>query len=145
MRHHFEEPDPDHEPVDPVDHAQAEFDRIRQMHEQAHKFIKRAQDRQKTAHDQEKETLEPLKIGDLVMVWRDTIEANLSAKLEQKWEGPYLVTRIKGTTHWLKNCHNGLPLPKNFHRNRLKTYHARPPLRQEKPVPYLELGAQARH
>ena len=137
MRHHFEEPDPDHEPLDPVDHAQAEFDRIRQMREQAHKFIERAQARQKASHDAEKEALEPLKIGDLVMVWRDTVESNLSAKLERKWEGPYLVARTKATTHWLKNRFNGLPLPKTYHRNRLKIYHDRKTLRK-RPVVEIE-------
>jgi hypothetical protein len=125
MRQPFESSDDCQEPCDPIEYAQAELGRINNFRAQAHGFIRKAQDRQKNAHDNQVQILPSLKIGDLVMVWRDMIEVNLSAKLERKWEGPYLVKDIKGTTHWLKNRYSGNPLPKAYHRNRLKLYHDR--------------------
>ena len=122
VRHPFQEVDLNQEQKDPIDHAQEEFDRLRNFRAQAHAFIKRAQERQKISHDTRVQLLSPLKIGDLVLVWQDMIVANMSMKLEKKYKGPYRIHNIKGTTYWLKNRHNGSLLPKPFHRNRLRPY-----------------------
>ena len=137
LRQPFESADYPQEPCDPLEYAQTEFGRIRDFRTQAHGFIRKAQDRQKGSHDNHVQILPALKIGDLVMIWRDTVESNMSAKLERKWEGPYLVKDIKGTTHWLKNRHSGAPLPKAYHRNRLKIYHDRSSLKKR---PVVEIG-----
>ena len=132
----FETDDPNLDPRSPIEYAQEEFGRIHNTHTQAHGFIKKAQDRQKRYHDRNVQILPPLKISDLVLIWHDMVEVNLSAKLEQKWEGPYLVKDIKGTTYWLKNHHSGIPLPSTYHQNRLKIYHDRNPLKK---VPVVEV------
>lgn len=126
------------EPRTPIEYAQEEFGRISNLRAQARDFIKKAQNRQKESHDTQMQILPPLKIGDLVLLWRSMVEANFSAKLERKWEGPYLVHDIKGTTHWLKNRYSGALLPKTYHRNRLKLYHDRQTIKK-KPVVEIEL------
>ena len=140
LRQPFESTDPLQEPCDPIEYAQDEFGRIQDLQAQAHGFIRKAQDRQKNSHNAQVQILPPLKIGDLVMIWCDLVEVNLSAKLERKWEGPYLVKDIKGTTYWLKNRHSGSPLPKTYHRNRLKIYHDRLPLTKR---PVVEITPRA--
>jgi len=65
-------------------------------------FMKNAQACQKKSHDQANLLLPPLKIGDPVLLYRSMIETSWSAKLEPKWEGPYYIQNIKGTTHWLR-------------------------------------------
>ena len=57
-----------HKPPDPVDYAQQELAWIKDFQAQAHKFIQKAQDQQKAAHDSSKHLLPPLNIGDLVLV-----------------------------------------------------------------------------
>jgi hypothetical protein len=128
MRHHYgqqESSPPD--PEDPEEYAQEEFVRIREFRSQAELFIKRAQDRQKRAHDTRVQLLPPLEIGDLVLVWQTVIEMDMSAKLKPKYKGPYFVHQVKGTTYWLKNKTNGAIHPKTYHRNKLKLYHERSP------------------
>ena len=99
-----------------------EITRISQIREQARDFISKAQERQKRNYDQaHKETL-PLKLGDKVLLYRNVVESSWSAKLEPKWEGPYLIASIKGTTYQLKRL-TGTILPFRVHRNRLKKYH----------------------
>ena len=137
MRQHFETADPGPDSRTPIEYAQDEFGRITNFRTQAHTFIRKAQEHQKRYHDDRVQILPPLKIGDLVLVWRDMVEVNLSAKLERKWEGPYLIHDIKGTTFWLKNRHSGAPLPKTFHRNCLKFYHDRNHLKK---MPVIEIG-----
>ena len=140
MRQHFETADPGPDSRTPIEYAQDEFGRITNFQTQAHTFIRKAQERQKRYHDDKILMLPPLEIGNLVMIWRDMVEVNLSAKLEPKWEGPYLVKDIKGTSYWLKNRHSGKLLPKTFHRNRLKLYHDRNPLKSR---PFVEIEPRA--
>jgi hypothetical protein len=106
-------------------HVDQEFNRISSIRTKAQGFIKNAQARQKKSHDQVNLILKPLQIGDPVLLYRNMIETSWSAKLEPKWEGPFYVQSIKGTTHTLRRL-NGSILPKSFHRNRLKLYHERP-------------------
>ena len=127
VRHPFESEDGAHEPLDPIEYAQQEFSHIKDLHAQAHKFIQKAQDRQKISHDTNKVLLPPLNIGDPVLVWQDVVEANMSAKLEKRYKGPYLIHKIHGTTYWLKNCKNGTLHLKPYHQNRLKLYLDRSP------------------
>src|SRR5207245_4665481 len=108
--------------------ADQEFDRISSIQIKAEGFIKTAQARQKKSHDQSNTLLQPLKIGELVLLYRSMIETSWSAKLEPKWEGPYYVQSIKGTTHRLRRT-NGTILPNTFHCNRIKHYPD--PLRSE--------------
>ena len=126
IRHPFETGSPMHEPPDPVEFAQQELARIKDFRNQAQKFIQKAQDRQKSSHDSSKHLLLPLNIGDLVLVWQDSVESNMSGKLEKKYKGPYFVHRMQGTTYWLRN-RNGSLHPTPYHRNRLKPYHHRNP------------------
>ena len=138
LRQPFESSDAHQEPLDPVEYAQAEFGRINDLRTRADGFIRKAQDRQKKSHDTKMQILPPLKIGDLVLLWRSMIETNFSAKLERKWEGPYLVQEIKGTTYWLKNRYSGAHLPKSYHRNRLKLYHDRSHPLKKRPIVEIE-------
>jgi transposase InsO family protein len=110
MRQHFESDADPESHDDPIEYAQAEFGRILAIRSQAHGFIKKAQDRQKKYHDGHMQILPPLEIGDLVMLWHDMVEVNLSAKLEPKWEGPFVIKDYKRTTYHLKNLDNTLLL-----------------------------------
>ena len=121
-------------------YADQEFDRISSIRTKAQGFIKNAQARQKKTHDQANLILQPLKIGDPVLLYRNMIETSWSAKLEPKWEGPYFIQSIKGTTHTLRRT-NGTILPKHFHRNRLKLYHERP---KSKYVPVVQIPIRVR-
>lgn len=134
IRQPFESDDFDPEDLTPEEYASREFSRVQQVRQQAGKFILKAQARQKAAHDDRVQLLEPLHIGDLVLLYRNIVEANWSAKLEPRWEGPYRIFRIKGTTYQLKTRQNNL-LPNHFHRNRLKKYHDR----TVQPRPYIEV------
>jgi hypothetical protein len=89
---------------------------LKEIHHQASKFIKRAQDRQKEYYDTHHQLTQPLEIGDLVLVYRNVVEANWSAKMEPKWEGPYFIQDIKETTYSLRTK-QGTILPKKIHRN----------------------------
>jgi hypothetical protein len=86
-------------------------------------MIKRAQARQKASHDSKKE-LKPLKIGDQVIVHRTLLETTWTGKMEIRYEGPYIVKSIKGTTYTLRKM-NGTIIPDTFHRNRLRKYNER--------------------
>jgi hypothetical protein len=126
--------------LDAKAYADQEFGRISSVRSKAEGFIKNAQARQKKSHDQANLILSPLKIGDPVLLYRSMIETSWSAKLEPKWEGPYYVQSIKGTTHKLRRV-NGTILPQTFHRNRLKLYHERP---KPKYVPVVQIPVRMR-
>jgi len=97
----------------------------RTIWEKAAEFIRKAQDRQKENYDKEHKDTDPLHIGDKVLLFRNVVESSWSRKLEPKWEGPYLVHSIKGTTYKLRKPTTLALLPFNVHRNRLKKYHVR--------------------
>ena len=110
--------------INPEDYALQEITRLQEIRTQAGKFIEKAQDRQKDYHDLHSHLVEPLKIGDLVLLYRNVVESSWSAKMEPKWEGPYYIKDTKGTTYRLRNL-DGTIQPKTVHRNRLKLYHGR--------------------
>ena len=141
FRQPYDHRDQEIEEVDPESYAHQEFSRIQEIRAQASQFIKKAQERQKAYHDQSKHLVEPLKIGDRVKLYRNIVEASLSAKLEPKWEGPYIIADKKNLTYRLKNP-DGSPIPNTFHRNRLKLYNDRP---QEHHRPYVEIATRDRH
>ena len=60
----------------------------------AEKFIWKIQERM-TGEEKE---VTPLKIGDQVLHFQNIVESSWSAKLEPKWEGPYYIHKIKGTS-----------------------------------------------
>ena len=57
---------------------------------------------------------EKIVIGDKVLLFRDIVESSWSKKLEQKWEGPYLIQQIKGTSIWLRRL-DGTIRPNSVH------------------------------
>jgi Integrase zinc binding domain/Integrase core domain len=144
MRQHFDMGQFDQDQKDPEDYFLEEVTRINEVRQQAAKFIKKAQERQKDYHDTHNTLTEPLKIGDLVLIYRSVVESSWSAKLEPKWEGPYMVQNIKETTYSLRNPHNGSILPNTFHRNRLKKYHGRPPSLSRTPSQHPTVEIQVR-
>jgi integrase-like protein len=95
--------------------------RLQLIRKKAAVFIQKAQERQRAKQDQGAKA-EPLKIGDQVLVYRNIVESSWSAKLEPKWDGPYLVQSIKGTSIFLRRS-NGSILPTPTHRNHIKKYH----------------------
>ena len=97
-----------------------DIDRLNRIRKKARNFIQKAQDRQ-TTKSQEFITMG---IGDQVLLYRNIVEASWSAKLEPKWEGPYLVQKIKGTSVWLRKT-DGTILPNPVHRSKIKKYHVR--------------------
>jgi transposase InsO family protein len=104
-----------------------EIARLKKIRQDAMRFISIAQARQKARHDRENQNLPPLNIGDLVLLYRSTVEENWSGKLEPKWEGPYYIQDIKkgsSTTYSLRKT-NGTILSDTFHRNKLKKFHGR--------------------
>ena len=124
FRQAFDHRDPAVNHPDPEIYMDQEMSRLQEIRTQAAGFIKRAQDRQKIGHDSKFPTLEPLKIGDQVLLYRDTVESNWSAKLEPKWDGPFFIQSIKGLTYSLRK-QQGTILPGSYHRNRLRPYNER--------------------
>jgi Integrase core domain len=124
--------------IDPEDYAIQELARLQEIRTEAGNFIIKAQSRQKKEHDK-KILTEPLKIGDPVLLYRETVETSWSAKMEPKWEGPYYVQSIKGLTYRLRRL-KGTILPSTYHRDRLKFYHGRLP----KPIPVVAVPARKR-
>ena len=98
-----------------------EITRLHQIRHQAQEFISKAQERQKANYDKANKETTILRIGDQVLLFRNVTEASWSAKLEPKWEGPYIVASIKGTTYQLRRT-TGTLLPFKVHRNHLKKY-----------------------
>src|SRR4051812_6930317 len=105
----------DLEQKDPEDYILEEITRLHEVRHQAARFIKKAQERQRDHHDSRQVITEPLQIGDLVLLYRNIVESSLSAKLEPKWEGPYMIQSIKGTTHRLRTPNTGSLLPTTYH------------------------------
>jgi hypothetical protein len=101
--------------------------KIDQIRTQAHGFILQAQECQRQqANKKFKKGPFTYSIGDQVLLYRNMIEASWSAKLESKWDGPYYIANLKGTTIWLRTL-DGSILPSPVHASHLKPYKTRPP------------------
>lgn len=99
-----------------------EISRHEQIKEQAHKFIIQAQERQRVNVEKKIRKLPNiLRIGDKVLIYRNMIETTWAAKLEPKWEGPFYIADIKGTSIFLRKM-DGSILPAPIHISRLKAY-----------------------
>ncbi|KAG1545355.1 hypothetical protein G6F49_010818 [Rhizopus delemar] len=90
--------------------------------------IQRAQESQKKQIenkilDERKELKPPFKLGDIVLIYRDYLSTSWSAKLQDKWEGPFVVQHIlgKGTYH-IKNMDPHDTKLRRIHGNRMKPY-----------------------
>src|SRR3954468_20449184 len=94
--------------------------RLQLIRRKAGRFIDKAQEKQRTKQDQ-KAQVKPLHIGDQVLHYRNVVESSWSAKLEPKWEGPFLVQRITGSSIFLRHS-DGSILPTPVHRNHVKKY-----------------------
>lgn len=105
------------------DFISSEIGNIEKIRGDAHKFIQNSQARQRKEANKNIKKATVLKIGDQVLVYKSFQEVNWSAKLEPKWEGPYFVQKIKGTSFWLRRL-NGSIIPNPIHRNRLKKYYS---------------------
>ena len=78
-----------------------EIRKLHQIWKNAEDYINKAQALQWNNAEKIHKPLEIIKIGDKVLVYWNIVEASWSRKLEPKWEGPYFVQDIKGTTFWL--------------------------------------------
>ncbi|EIE92289.1 hypothetical protein RO3G_17160 [Rhizopus delemar RA 99-880] len=90
--------------------------------------IQRAQESQKKQIenkilDERKELKPPFKLGDIVLIYRDYLSTSWSAKLQDKWEGPYVIQHIlgKGTYHIKSMDPHDIKL-RRIHGNRMKPY-----------------------
>lgn len=124
FRQAFDHREPKTKEPTPEAYMDQEMSRLQEIRAQAAGFIKKAQNRQKKEHDSREHKMEPLKIGDQVLLYRNTVESNWSSKLEPKWDGPFFVQSIKGLTYRLRKQH-GTILSSSYHRNRLRLYNAR--------------------
>ena len=100
----------------------SEIRRLHQIRKKAEDYIIKSQALTRRNAEKVHKTLEPIRIGEKVLLYRNMVEASWSRKLEPKWEGPFYVQEIKGTTFWLRKL-SGTILPTTVHRNRLKKYH----------------------
>jgi hypothetical protein len=86
--------------------------------------IENAQKKMKKRHD---ETAQPsFKIGDKVLVHQTQLQANLSAKLEDKWIGPYYIHDVIGQgVYKLRNIEKQRLVKGTINGSRLKLYKER--------------------
>jgi transposase InsO family protein len=101
---------------------------LNRIREQATKAIKTTQTAQKKAIenkllDQRKELKPPFNIGDIVLLYKDYLSTSWSGKLQDKWEGPYIIQNSlgKGTYHIKSNNVMDTKI-RRVHGNRLKPY-----------------------
>ena len=87
--------------------------------DQALNRIERNQERQKS---RQKKRSEKLKVGDKVLVHRTDLQNNMSAKLQEKWIGPYFIHKVlENNVYKLRNM-NGKLVKNLINGNRLKLY-----------------------
>ncbi|KAG0926627.1 hypothetical protein G6F30_012995 [Rhizopus arrhizus] len=98
------------------------------IREQAAKAIAQVQATQKKAIEkrileESKELKPPFKLGDLVLLYRDSLSTSWSAKLQDKWDGPFIIhlSLGKGTYH-IKSLDVQDTRIRRVHGNRLKPY-----------------------
>ena len=105
----------------PITQGPNPFKETEEFREKAKNHIIKAQERQKKYYDKGIKD-QKINIGDHILIWRSMIETNFAAKLEPKWEGPYLVTKIQGTSIFIKGT-DGRTLKTPIHINRTKKYY----------------------
>jgi len=85
----------------------------------ARENIEKGQEQQKSRHKKESTKL---KIGDKVLVHRTNLQTNFSAKLEEKWIGPYYIHDVlQRNVYKLRNL-DGKLVKNVIHGNRLKLF-----------------------
>ncbi|KAG1452068.1 hypothetical protein G6F56_007918 [Rhizopus delemar] len=101
---------------------------LSQTRNQATLAIKQAQASQKKAIekkilDQKKELKPSFRLGDTVLLYKDYIATSWSGKLQDKWEGPFVIQHLlgKGTYH-VKSLNVQDIRLRRVHGNRLKSY-----------------------
>ncbi|CEG72807.1 hypothetical protein RMATCC62417_08295 [Rhizopus microsporus] len=101
---------------------------LNKIRETAIQNIKRAQESQRKQIenkilDERKEHKPLFKLGDLVLMYNDYLSTSWSAKLQDKWDGPYVIQHIlgKGTYH-VKSMDTRDTKLRRVHGNRLKPY-----------------------
>ncbi|KAG0809604.1 hypothetical protein G6F19_013604 [Rhizopus arrhizus] len=101
---------------------------LNRIREQAAAAIKTTQAAQRKAIenkilDQRKELKPPFKLGELVLLYKDYLSTSWSGKLQDKWEGPFIIHQIlgKGTYH-IKHMDVQDTRIRRVHGNRLKSY-----------------------
>jgi sulfur carrier protein ThiS len=112
---------------------------LNRIRDEAATAIKQTQNVQKKAIEkkilEEKKELNPaFKIGDIVLLYKDYMTTSWSGKLQDKWEGPFIVHHVlgKGTfivhhvlgkgTYHIKNANAEDTRIRRVHGNRLKIY-----------------------
>jgi hypothetical protein len=86
---------------------------------QARENIKKKQERMKKYHGK---ISDKLKIGDKVLLFRNQLQGNLSAKLEEKWTGPYYIHEVLGANNYKLRTLEGRLVKNTVHGERLKLY-----------------------
>lgn len=101
---------------------------LNRIRDEAATAIKQTQNVQKKAIEkkilEEKKELKPaFKIGDIVLLYKDYMSTSWSGKLQDKWEGPFIIHHVlgKGTYH-IKNANAEDARIRRVHGNRLKIY-----------------------
>ena len=102
---------------------------LNQIREQAAQAIKQVQAAQrksieKRLLDEQRSWKPPFKLGDIVLVYKDNLSTSWSAKLQDRWDGPFIIhqTLGKGTYH-IKNMDAQDNRIRRVHGNRMKPYH----------------------
>ncbi|KAG1441678.1 hypothetical protein G6F56_011372 [Rhizopus delemar] len=101
---------------------------LKKVREEAQQAIKQTQATQKKAIenkilDERKELKPPFLLGDVVLLYKDYMSTSWSGKLQDKWEGPYVIHTVlgKGTYH-IKNMNAQDTRLRRVHGNRMKVY-----------------------
>ena len=97
------------------------IDQLENDHQEALDRITQGQQQQKDRHDQAGIS-QKLKIGDKVLVERTWLKTNFSAKLEDKWIGPYFIHNVLENNVYKLRTIEGRLVKNVVHGNRLKEY-----------------------
>ncbi|KAG1443230.1 hypothetical protein G6F56_010751 [Rhizopus delemar] len=101
---------------------------LNRIREEASKAIKQTQTIQKKSIekkllDQKKELKPSFRLGDIVLLYKDYLATSWSGKLQDRWEGPFVIQHLlgKGTYH-IKSMDVTETRLRRVHGNRLKPY-----------------------
>jgi len=95
---------------------------IEEERNKVQQHIEKEQQKQKQVYDKQGIS-EKLKIGDQVLVERTWLKNNFSAKLENKWIGPYYIHDVLKDNVYKLRTLEGKAVKSVIHGNRLKLYH----------------------